>query len=99
MSAALLIVHRSCLQMCHEVARSRQRLLATMRAADVAPQVNYDTFQRNLTMVLGVARTVTRCFCDDLASIVQKLIAVPGIPSVLLEADSLQGLTVGGNVV
>ena len=34
-----LVVHRSCVQRCHEVARLRQRHLETMSASEVTPQV------------------------------------------------------------
>ena len=58
----------------------------------------YDVYHKNLAMVPGAAGTVTINFCDNASTIVQKLFEVPAIHAVLLEADSLQGPKVGGNV-
>ena len=58
----------------------------------------YDAYQKNLAMVPGAAGTVTLNFCDTASTVVQKLFDVPAVHAVLLEADALQGLKVGGNV-
>ena len=92
-----LVVHRSCFQRCHEVARLRQRLLETMSASEVTPQVIYDAYKNNLTMVPGAAGTVTLRVCDSAATIVQKLLDVPEIHSVLLATDSLHGYMAGSD--
>ena len=97
-SAVHLVVHRSCFQRCHEVSRLRHRLLETMSSADVTPQMIYDAYQKNLTMVPGASGNVTLSFCDSASTIVQKLLEVPDIHAVLMGADSLQGLSVGCGV-
>jgi hypothetical protein len=96
-SAVHLVVHRSCFQRCHEVARIRQRRAETT-SAEVTSQMVYDAYQKNLAMVPGAAGTVTLNFCDTASTVVQKLFDVPAVHAVLLEADALQGLKVGGNV-
>lgn len=98
-SAVHLVVHRPSFQRSHEVGRMQQRLFETLRATDVAPQQTiYEAYQKNLTMVPGAAGTVTMSFCDYAAP--TWLLDVPEIRDVLLEADSLQGLSVGqcGNI-
>jgi hypothetical protein len=50
-------------------------------------------------MTPGAPGTVTMNFCDNVSTIAQKLIEVPAINAVLLEADSLVGRTVGTNNV
>jgi len=91
-----LLVHRSCFQRCHETARLRNRLQES--GPDVTPQMLFDAYNQNLVMVPGAPGTVTLSFCDSAATIAQKLLEVPEIYAVLLEADSLQGLSVGSNV-
>ena len=96
-SAVRLVVHRSCFQPRHEVARVRQRL-AEATGAEVTSQMVNDTYQKNLTMAAGAARAATMSFCDSASTLVQKLFDVPEIRAVLPGADSLQGLKVGANV-
>ena len=56
------------------MARLRQRLLGTMSASDVAPQVIYDAYQKNLTVVPGPAGAVALSFCDSASTVAQQLL-------------------------
>ena len=87
-SAVHLVVHRSCFQRCHELSRLRQRLLDTMSAPDITPQVLFNAYTTNLRMVANASGTVTPSFCDNASTIVQKLLDVPEINAVMLQADS-----------
>ena len=74
----------------------RQRLAETT-SAEVTSQMVYDACQKNFTMVPGAAGTLS--FFNIVSTVLQKLFEVSDIHAVLLEADSLQGLKVGGNVL
>ena len=96
----LLFARRSCCQRCHELSRLRHRLMETVSAADITPQTLFNAYNQNLKMTPGALGTVTMYFfCDNASTIAQKLIEVPAINAVLLEADSLAGLTAGTNNV
>jgi hypothetical protein len=66
-----------------------------MSAADVTPQTLFNANNQHLNMTPGALGTVTMNLCDNASTIAQKLIEVPAISAVLLEADMLVGLTVG----
>ena len=82
----------SCFQRCHEVARVRQ-LLAETTSAEVTSQMLYDAYRENL----GAGRALS--YFKTVSAVLRKMFAVPEIYSVLFEADSLQGLHMGGNVL
>ena len=78
--------------MCHEVARVRQ-LLAETTSAEVTSQMLYGAYRENL----GAGRALS--YFKTVSAVLRKMFAVPEIYSVLFEADSLQGLHMGGNVL
>ena len=54
----------------------------------------FSAYNQNLKMAPGAPGTVTMILCDNASTIAQKL-KVAAINAVLLEADSLVGLTIG----
>ena len=94
-SAVHLVVHRSCFQRCHELARLRNRLMETTSATDVTPQTLFNAYNQNLKMTPNAPGTVTLNFVDNALTILNKLIGVPRINTILQEADSLDGLSAG----
>ena len=83
-----LVLHRSCFQLCHEVARARQ-LLAETTSAAVTSQMLGDACQENL----GAGRALS--YFKTVSAVLRKMFAVPDIYNVLFEADSPQGLRIG----
>jgi hypothetical protein len=76
-SAVHLVVHRSCFQRCHELARLQSRLMETTSATDVAPQTLFNAYNPNLKMTPNAPGTVALNFVDNALTILNKLIGVP----------------------